>query len=379
MDLAYYNSYLEVDFAVINDAYRKVLDQLDGRCDIMPVVKANAYGQGIVELSSYFVQNMGVSILACAQTCEGIKLREHGLLNTEILLMGPPPIHAVSHAVAYRLHTPVFNTSNLQALNSAAKQLGLRAKAHIKIETGMNRIGVKAGEPLNAFLQEVKKAEHVDIVGVFTHFTNATVTDDSFTPVQFELFKSAVAQVRAQGIEPKYIHCSNTGALSWYKEPFDFATHVRPGSILTGYASMDDYTNHLGVSEACSWRTFITNINEIEAGESVGYSHHFVAQRKTKVATVGIGYADGLYRPMAQDGGPVILNDTRTRYLSTSMDQTMIDATDIPCQIGDEVTIFGRSKGGAMLKLEEIEQFTGQTLAYPMATISDRVKRIYLF
>ncbi len=379
MDLGIYNSYLEVDFSKMKESYKKVEAQLEGKCKIIPVVKADGYGQGILRLAEFLVQTMGSDILACAQVYEGATLREGGFKNTEILVMGAAPAHAIAHAVSYDLQTPVFSESGVRMLSDAAKAQCKTAKAQIKIETGMNRIGVTIGEELEKLLAVIKEVGNVEITGVFTHFTNATYTDDDFTRVQFELFKKGVEQVRNAGLNPKYIHCCNTGAISWFKEAFDFCTHVRPGSLYMGYASMDDYTNHLGVSEGTSWRAFITNVHDIQAGESVGYCRHFIADKPMTVATIDVGYADGIYRPMAHDGGPLIVNDTRSRYLATCMDQTIIDVTGIDCKVGDEVTLFGWSKGGALLPLEEIEKFTGQTLSYPLCTVTQRVKRVYIF
>ena len=193
-------------------------------------------------------------------------------------------------------------------------------------------------------------------------------------------FQQAVDQLQAAGFAPKYIHCCNTGATSWFKDD-QISTHVRPGSLYMGYDSMDDGTNWLGVEECVSWRAFITNIHTVPAGESCGYCNHYVCHRDTVVATVDIGYADGLFRPLAQGGtgGVLLVNDTRCRYLATSMDQTMVDVTGVPCRVGDQVTVFGYSQGGAKLPLAELMRYTGQNLSYPLCLTNHRVKRIYRY
>jgi alanine racemase len=185
----------------------------------------------------------------------------------------------------------------------------------------------------------------------------------------------ALEQIKARGIGLKYIHCRNTGATSWLKE--EMCTHVRVGCAVLGYAGMDDHSNPLGVEESASWRARVSNVHEIGPGESCGYSRYFKADRQVTVATINVGYGDGLYRPLVMAGGPVLLNDARTRFLATCMDQSFVDATGIACKPGDEVTIYGKSKGGAALSFDEMERLSGQTQVYLMTAINSRVKRVY--
>lgn len=377
MDIGMYHSYLEVDFGNMKAQYQKVQQAAAPR-GVIPVMKANAYGIGLLPMADFLVNTMGAEVLAVAQTCEGAALREGGFQQADIMLLGPAPEHAVPYAVRYRLMLPVFNADNARMVERAAAEQGITARVQLKINTGMNRIGVCAGEELDALLALLKTLPHVQVDGVFTHFVNATYTNDPQTPVAYEKFCRAVEQIRAAGFSPRYIHCCNTGATSWFRGD-TISTHVRPGSLYMGYDSMDDGTNWLQVEEGISWRAFVTNLHTIHAGESCGYCNHFVAEKDTRVATIDIGYADGLFRPMAQGTGVILLNDTRTRYLATSMDQTMIDATGIDCKVGDEVTIFGASKNGARLPLAELQNYTGQNLSYPLCLLTQRVKRIYRY
>lgn len=377
MDIGMYNSYLEVNFGKMKESYRKV-QAAAGNRGVIPVMKANGYGIGLLPLANFTVNTMGADVVAVAQTSEGVQLREGGFRQIDIMLLGPAPEHAVPYAVENRLLLPVFNKENATMVDKAAADQGVVARVQLKINTGMNRIGVCAGEDLDALLAYIKTLSHIKVDGVFTHFVNATYTNDTQTPVAYAKFEQAVAQVRAAGIEPKYIHCCNTGATSWFKGD-KISTHVRPGSLYMGYDSMDDGTNWLEVEEGISWRAFITNIHTIHAGESCGYCNHFVAEKDTVVATVDIGYADGLFRPMAQGTGVLLVNDDRAKYLATSMDQTMIDVTGLDVKVGDQVTIFGYSLGGAKLPLAELQNYTGQNLSYPLCLCNHRVKRIYQY
>ena len=379
MDIGMYNSYLEVDFGRMKESFRKV-QAAAGRRGVIPVLKANAYGIGLVPMADFLVNTMNCDVMAVAQTSEGVLLRQAGFRQADIMLLGPAPRHALPYAVENDLLLPVFSRETALWADEAAAALGKTARVQLKIDTGMNRIGVRQGAALEDLLAFLKTLEHLRVEGVFTHFVNATYTDDSQTPVAYAKFEQAVAQLRAAGFAPKYIHCCNTGATSWFKDD-RISTHVRPGSLYMGYDSMDDGTNWLGVEECVSWRAFITNIHTVPAGESCGYCNHYVCRRDTVVATVDIGYADGLFRPLAQGGtgGVLLVNDTRCRYLATSMDQTMVDVTGVPCRVGDQVTVFGYSQGGAKLPLAELMRYTGQNLSYPLCLTNHRVKRIYRY
>ena len=379
MDIGMYNSYLEVDFGKMKESFRKV-QAAAGKRGVIPVLKANAYGIGLIPMADFLVNTMNCDVMAVAQTSEGVQLREGGFRRADIMLLGPAPQHAVIYAVEHDLLLPVFNEQNARWASEAAQALGKTARVQIKIDTGMNRIGVAQGQPLEDFLKVLKSLPALQVEGVFTHFVNATYTDDPQTPVAYAKFEKAVAQVRAAGFTPKYIHCCNTGATSWFKGDL-ISTHVRPGSLYMGYDSMDDGTNWLEVEEGISWRAFITNIHTVKAGESCGYCNHHVCDKDTVVATVDIGYADGLYRPMAQGGtgGVCLVNDSRCKYLATSMDQTMVDVTGVDCKVGDQVTVFGFSLNGAKLPLAELQNWTNQNLSLPLCLTNHRVKRIYKY
>ncbi|MBR5536529.1 MAG: alanine racemase [Clostridia bacterium] len=379
MDIGMYNSYLEVDFGKMKESFRKV-QAAAGKRGVIPVLKANAYGIGLIPMADFLVNTMNVDVMAVAQTSEGVQLRQGGFRNADIMLLGPAPEHAVIYAVENDLLLPVFNEQNARWASEAARKLGKTARVQLKIDTGMNRIGVAQGQPLEDFLKVLKTLPALQVEGVFTHFVNATYTDDPQTPVAYAKFEQAVYQIREAGLDPRYIHCCNTGATSWFKGD-RISTHVRPGSLYMGYDSMDDGTNWLEVEEGISWRAFVTNIHTVKAGESCGYCNHHVCEKDTVVATVDIGYADGLYRPMAQGGtgGVCLVNDSRCAYLATSMDQTMVDVTGVDVKVGDQVTVFGFSLGGAKLPLAELQNYTNQNLSLPLCLTNHRVKRIYKY
>ncbi len=377
MDIGMYNSYAEIDLSAMKRNYEKIVKTVGEGVGMIPVLKANAYGHGTVEMARAMVQNLNVGVIAVSQPLEGIEIRNAGFWGIDILVMGGILPHQMRYALEYDLQVPVFTVEGAVALSAEAKRLSRVARVQIKIESGLNRIGIAPGDGLDELLDTISELGNIEVVGVFTHFSTATLESEPFTFVQHELFQKALDQMEPRRLPLKYIHCCNTGATSWFRQGYH--THVRVGCLVMGYGSMDDFSNPLGVEEMLSFRAFITHIHDIQPGESCGYNRHFLADKPTTVATINIGYGDGIYRPMAQSGGPVLVGDTRTRYLATCMDQSFIDVTGIDCRVGDEVTIYGRSRGGAELSFCEIEQITGQTLVYPMVAIGNRVKRIYTY
>ncbi len=377
-ELTYYNSYVEIDLTALKQNYEKVKAHVKNK-PIMPVVKAECYGLGAHKAVSLLTTAYDIDIFGLAQVFEGVSLREQGIVDTELLIMAPAPSHAVRHAVEHDLQMTVINPQAVREISDWSDRLHKTTKVHIKIETGMNRVGATVGEQLEQLILAIDEARNVELVGAFTHFSTASCANDPFVLEQFELFKRGVKQIEDAGFELEYIHCCNSGSTVWLEEAEQLCTHYRPGSLFMGYCMLEDRSNPLGLREPQSWRAFITNLRTIQPGESCGYDRHFKATEPTVVATVGIGYGDGLFRPMVANGGPVMINDTKTKYLACCMDQCMVDATGIDCKIGDEVTIFGHTAGGQLLSAFDIAEFTGQAYQNAILGPNYRVKRIYTF
>lgn len=375
MDLSYYNSYYEVNLPTIGENFRKIQAYI-GKTQIMPVLKADAYGLGLVRIAQYLCQQCSVEVFACAQVCEGVTLRQNGI-TVPILILGPAPFHTLSYVVEYDLQIPVFSAEGLRQLDAEAKKQKKIARAQIKIETGMNRIGVKLGEPLDQLLAVLTECSNIEITGAYTHFVQADLGDDPFTRHQYMQYQAAVQQIEAQGISLTYRHTCNTPATEWFTEAVADSTHIRVGSLVLGYSDMEDGSNPIEVREALSWRSFITNIHTVYPGESVSYSRFFQPTVPTRVATVGVGFGDGLYNPLAKQSGPVLVNDTRTHYLDTCMDQCFVDVTGLDCKIGDEVTLFGYTKNGVLLSPKEFAPY-GQIYTAHTSATSFRTQKIYL-
>lgn len=373
MELEHYNSYLKVDLGAIARNVERVKRHIGPGCGMIPVVKGNAYGLGTVAVARTLAERCGIRLIANAHILESIQIREAGV-DVDLMILGALPPHAIAYAPRYDIQLTVFNVETVRLLSEACRKEGKRGKVHIKLETGLGRIGVNPGPDLERLLDAIEGAGNLEIVGVFTHYATASVQESAFAKKQFALFEQGVAQLHARGIRPQYVHTANTGATVWFRE--SHCTHVRCGSLYLGYSNLEDRSNPLGVEEPATWRAFITNIKQVRPGESVGYRRHFIAERPTTVATIDVGYSAGINRPLALQGGPVLVHGHKTRYLGICMDQSFVDVTGIDCKLFDEVTLLGWDNG-QLLSLFDLAGFVDQNIHSLLSAISPVVLRVY--
>jgi len=373
----HYNSCLEINLDIIKDNIAKIKRHIGPDCGMIGVVKGDGYGLGVLPVSRLLLEECGFGILAVAHVCEGMELRDAFVArNIEILVMSAVPEETIPALVEYDLAPTVFTPRLVSLLEAEAARQGKEISAHIKVETGMNRLGVRPGAELDELAASLKKAPHVRIGGVYTHFATAKDYNDAFALAQLQRFKGAVAQLAAAGIRPPMIHAANTGATIWMKE--SYGTHVRCAGLFLGYSKMNDRSNPVGVREAASWRATVTHIRSVVPGESVGYSRFFKPDRPSRIAIVGVGYVDGLHRDVAMAGGPVLINGQRTRYVGVCMDQCFIDVTDIPCSVGDVVTLIGRDGEQYVSPFDLMACAPVNTCASFFTSISKRAARRYV-
>ena len=275
MDLNCYNSRLEINLSRIGRNIDKIRAYTGG-LGLIPVVKSNAYGYGTAAVANFLVRRCGIRFLAVARLFEACQIQDSGCPDCGILILGPVPAFQIPTIVKRKIEIPLFRVEDAKRLSEEAKKQGLASvKAHIKIETGMNRIGARPGKELSDLLSCIKGLGNIEIDGVFTHFATADQANEGkgndFTREQFSRFLEGLSQIREAGITPRYVHCCNTGATAWLKEAYSVCTHVRTGSLYLGYSSIQNDWNPIGVEESGSWKTMIVNIREIVPGESVGY------------------------------------------------------------------------------------------------------------
>ena len=370
-DIDYYYSYAEVDLGQI----RKNLENMQAECQrkIIPVTKGNAWGQGLVPIVSMLFNKAGYDITAVAQICEAIKIREAGFTSQTIMLLSGVPLHAIPYVVKYKLLMTVFNRETVEILSREVKKAGLKSfPIQLKIDTGLHRAGVQPAE-LDALLEDIKAAGNLEIIGIMTHYTEGS---QEKIQKQYDSFKAIVTDLKERGYQFKYISSGCSTNIKFPDE--DICTHIRIGWGYIAYVDNIGYDYFYGNKTSLSLRTFITNIIELKAGDTLGYTDTVLDSDK-KVACISMGICDGMYRRQTMNNGPLLIKGKHAHYIDAGMDQTIIDVTGIDCKIGDEVTVYGKDKySDAFLGRAEVAKYSDGNCSILQLYLSDRVKRVYV-
>lgn len=368
------NSFITIDLAKIRSNMEKIRKHVGPDVEIMPVLKANACGHGLIRTADWLISECKIRRLAVAQVREAQELREAGN-SAEIMVLGGVPVNNLPYAVQEDLILPVFRTQDAALLSDLALKSGKKTRVHIKIDTGLGRIGVEKGQQLEDLLDGILPLQGLEIEGVFTHFGEAEVADPAFTEQQIRDFEEAVGQIRARGIHPRYVHATNTPSTVRFKKAH--YNMVRTGLLWLGYDPCLDEENRLGLETVLDWKTFITNKKYVPAGRSMGYWRSFTATRDTVVGIASFGYGDGYLEDLGKKGGYVLIHGKRAPIISVCMDQTFLDITDIPeTEIGDTVTLIGRD-GGEKIDAFDLEKITENSYVVYLCNISERPVKIY--
>jgi alanine racemase len=347
-----------------------------GDVAIMPAVKADAYGHGAVECARA-LESAGADWFGVALPEEGFILREAGITRPILCLAGFWEGQEES-LVAHRLTPVVFRLDGLDRLNREARKAGRNIDYHLKVDTGMGRLGVQCAE-LENFLDETSQFESLRLDGVMTHLASADNNDQSlFTEQQISLFDRAVEVVQSWGHRPRWIHsASSAGALSY---PRARGNLVRPGGVLYGLWRdvISPSTEPLDWRPVMSLHTRIILVKTVLAGTPLGYGGTFVTSRESRIATIAIGYEDGLCRELSNRGQVIVCGRLAPIVGRVSMDLTLIDVSDVgAAAVNDEVVIIGR-QGETQITAEEVAARIA-TISYEVTCgISDRVPRVYL-
>ncbi len=365
-----HNSILYVNLEQVRQNVRTLLEELEGKA-LIPVLKGNAYGLGLEELGRTLAGFEEIRTLAVAQVSEGARLRRAGI-SGDILVLGGVPEGLLEAGAELDLTLTVWRLGVLPRLAELGRRLGRPVKAQVKVETGLHRVGLMPGEELSALLEEWRSAAPwVEITGAFSHF--ADLDDRERTEGQFQAFLAGTAQLEAGGMDIPFRHISASAASEFF--PQYRLDGVRIGRRLY----MDHPTRPKGnIGEAASWRTWITNLRDLQAGEPLGYGGHVRMERGGTVATLAVGYGDGLSPDLVRAGGPVLIGGRRARLLACCMDQTLADVTGIPCQVGDEATFYGYDRAGNFLSAQEVSLLIGDDEGCGLTSLlSNRVARVY--
>ncbi|MEW6127147.1 MAG: alanine racemase [Acidobacteriota bacterium] len=342
---------------------------------VMPAMKADAYGHGAIECARV-LEAEGAAWFAVALPEEGVELRE-AEITKPILSLGGFWEGQEELLIQYKLTPVMFRLDLLKKLNAAARRAGVICDYHLKVDTGMGRLGVSITE-LENFLDAAMPLKNVRLDGLLTHIASADVMEaDGYSNRQFKLFEQAQTLARKRGQYPRWIHAANSATLVAY--PQAHCNLIRPGNLLYGNWR-DTLRTDLAPQD---WRAVMTLRSQIiflktvAAGTSLGYGGTFVSERESRIATIAIGYEDGLPRVLSNRGRVLVRGQFAPIVGRISMDLTLVDVTDITeATLDDEVVIMGR-QGDAEITAEEIAQLAG-TISYEITCgISARVPRIY--
>ena len=370
-------TWAEIDLGALAGNYR-TLDALlcpaEGerqRPRLIPAIKANAYGHGAVEVARSLV-GAGASAFAVAISEEGVLLREAGISAEIIVLEGVWPGQE-AQAVAHGLTPTLYSPRAVHSMEQAAAERAMQVGVHVKIDTGMNRLGAP-WNALGPLLEALRSASHLRVTGTFTHLACAEEDDQTFTREQTARFLKALAAIREAGIDPGEIHAANSAGLLCGQGLR--AWSARPGIALYGYPPAQGGRPE-GFEPVLSLKTRIGHLHTVETGESVGYNRRFTASRRMRAATLPVGYADGFRRALSGKS-KVIVRDCWAEVLGTiSMDMAVVDVTDIPgAQEGDEVILLG-SSSSCRLDAEVWADLLGTIPYEVLCGISLRVPRCY--
>lgn len=364
-------NFVTIDLAAIRHNYALQKKLAGPDVTVMAVVKADAYGHGMMEVAETLHRD-GVRHFAVALAEEGIQLREKGI-EGEILILGASTRDAAAEAIRYGLTQTVFTPEMLSLLEKEAAEQNRQALVHIKLDTGMGRIGLRTvgeAQELNGLLQA---CPHVKATGIYTHFAVADEPSENgeineFTKEQLRRFEELRGCFDAS--LPAHVANSAMGLL----RPGDYQM-VRQGISLYGYPPVK---TELDFRPALRWQTEITHVKDILPGDAVGYGCTFVADKPMRIATVAVGYGDGYHRAASNRGHMLVRGKKAPIVGRVCMDQTMVDVTDIPgvCP-GDEVVLIG-AQGGEFLSAEELAR-AADTISYEvLLAISLRVPKHFI-
>lgn len=373
-------TWAEVSLDNLEHNYRAIKNHIPEGCRFLGVMKADAYGHGAVPLSHALCE-LGAEYLAVSNLEEAIQLRRGGV-RAPMLILGYTPASFADTMVFMDITQEVHSLEYAKELDTALAGTNYILNVHLKLDTGMTRIGFFAYDHERTLpeLLEVCGLPHLHVEGVFTHFCVAdskAPEDEAFTRTQYARFTAMLDALAAHGIRPELRHCASSGATILYPElALDM---VRPGIATYGHAPSEDAEGILDLRPLMTVRTTVAQLREIPAGTSISYGRTYTAERDMRVAVLPIGYADGLLRGLSGKVSFRIRGKMARSVGRICMDMCVVDVSEIPeIRVGDEAALFGYDTDGTLLPCERIAQQAG-TISYEiLCGISKRIPRIYM-
>ncbi|WP_338421078.1 alanine racemase [Mesobacillus harenae] len=373
---SYRETWAEVSLDAIYHNASIFKNSIAPKCKLMAVIKADGYGHGSVEAGETALE-AGADYLGVAFLDEAIVLRKNGI-SASILVLGYTSPDAVQEAIQHDITLAVYTEEAITAIHSSAAKLDKKAKVHLKVDTGMGRIGVITKEDALSLAQQADRSEHIELEGIFTHFSSADEEETAPTIEQFEKFKAIFNYINQHQISIPIKHCCNSaGSMRFPEMHLDM---VRVGISLYGLNPSEVVRSEaFPLKQALSFKTKVTMVKKVQQGDTLSYGRTFKADRETLIATIPVGYADGLSRQLSNRGSALVHNRRVQIVGRVCMDQTMLDVSNLEgVQIGDEVVLFGRAEDDAFISIDEVAELMGTINYEVVCLVMKRVPRVYV-
>jgi alanine racemase len=374
----------EIDFSKLAYNVEQIRRHIHGeypkrKIKICGVVKANAYGHGIEQVSRQLV-NLGIDFLGVANYDEAIRLRKH-IPDTPILVFGTlihsklQPAKYVSLLHKHNLTATVASFDTAKFLNEYSRKFKSKFKVHIKIDTGMRRIGLDYKRAYRNILQ-IASLKNIELEGIFTHFAESENKNKSFSRLQLSRFNDLLNELRKSGIEFPIVHAANSGAVLDLKD--SYYNMVRPGLLLYGYYPGSGIRNKISLKPVMNFKSKVTYIKKVDEGESISYGRKYFTKKPVFIGSVPVGYGDGYWRLLTNKSKVLINKQFYRQVGAVSMDWIMLElGSRYKIKIGDDVLLMG-GENGFSLGADKLAKICG-TIPYEMlCAVADRVERVYL-
>ncbi len=361
---------VEVDLNAIKENYQTIKKHV-GSCKIMPILKANAYGHGLLRIAQLF-EELNADCLGVAVVEEGIHLREKGII-IPILVLGGVWGNQVPLFLKHNLTITASSIDKLNQIDDIAEQMKVKAKVHLKIDTGMERIGVHYYNS-EKFLDAAYKCKNIKVEGIYSHFANSDAADLTYTKLQLERFNEVLSFFEDRSIEAPLRHISNSGAILQLPEAnFDM---VRPGIMLFGVYPTKEVSKTVEVKPALTWKSLVVYFKVIKSNHPVGYDSTFTTDHNIRAVTIPVGYGDGYLRKMSHKAEVLIRKEKYPVIGTISMDMIVVNINEDEAFNGDEVILLG-SDGKSSITCEELADWAGTNPYEILTNINTRVPRVY--
>jgi alanine racemase len=366
-------THCQIDLAALRWNFEQVRSVVGPGIKILSVVKADAYGHGAREVAAALTE-AGSDGFGVATLEEGIELREAGI-HSPILVLTAVYAEQLEEFFRRDLTPAVSDVVTMRDLDELTRPHGRMLKIHLKVDTGMGRLGLLHSE-IDSWLPEIVKLEALHLGGLFSQLSHAEDAAGDYTQTQVENFTGVIGRLRTAGFNPPLIHLANSAGIIGV--PSAHCTIVRPGLMLYGLYPAPEMARRVELRPVLSWKTRILQLKELPADSSIGYGRTFLTKRKSSIATLPVGYADGYHRLLSNRGAALVGGERAPVVGRISMDLTMIDVTDIRgVSQGDEVVLLGK-QGDETISADEMAGWA-ETISYEILTsINARVPRVYL-